>query len=306
MHNNLPTLFLSLIAQDYGSSLSNQIEAGCRIQRKTTFRTNTLRSTAQETAAILDEAGIKWAPVPWYSDAFVLNEANEESLRALPFYEAGGIYIQNLSSMLPPLVLDVHKQQDICDLCAAPGGKTTEIAALSNGKAYVTACEMHEPRAQKLEFTLKRQGVNNATVMRIDARNLDEFFSFDRVLVDAPCSGSGTLSLFNPKGLARFTEHLIQKSVKSQRALLKKGLSLLRPGGILVYSTCSILHQENEEVVSWALEQMNRKGSYELVPLELASQESIPQLPTTLEDALCVCPDELFEGFFVAKIKRVQ
>lgn len=306
MQQDLPALFRSLIQSEYDVSNAALIEEGCSMRRKTTLRANTLLSNTQEVAETLTNTGIEWEPVAWYDDAFVLTRDHEDALHALSLYETGKIYVQNLSSMIPPLVFNPQKQQDICDLCAAPGGKTSQLAALSDGKAYITACELHEPRAQKLDFTLQRQGVRNATVMRIDARNLDELFSFDGILVDAPCSGSGTLSCFNPKGLARFSEQLIQKSIKSQRALLKKGLEIVRPGGIVVYSTCSILHQENENIVSWALDQMNRKGTYELVDIDFPSFDTITQLPTTLDKTICICPDELYEGFFVAKIKRVQ
>lgn len=306
MKQGLPELFHTLVMNDYGADLAARIESSCTIQRKTTLRANRLHSDPDEVAAILDREKIDWEPVPWYSDAFVLSHANSTMLAPLPLYTEGMIYVQSLSSMLPPLILQPQAGQDICDMCAAPGGKTTQIAALTDGKAYITACEMHEPRAQKLDFTLRRQGVRNATVMRTDARTLDDFFSFDRVLVDAPCSGSGTLLLSHPKELDRFTDHLLQKSKRSQRALLEKGLSLMRPGGTLVYSTCSILKQENEEIVEAALDKANRKGSYELAAISLSHQDEIPQLPTTLEGTICVCPDELYEGFFVAQIKRVK
>ena len=116
-------------------------------------------------------------------------------------------------------------------MCAAPGGKTTQISALTGGEARITACEMHVPRAERLEFNLARQGARNVTVMRVDARRLDDYFSFDQILVDAPCSGSGTLDAADPKMPKRFTPTLVEKSVKAQRALLAKALRLLKPGG---------------------------------------------------------------------------
>ena len=140
--------------------------------------------------------------------------------------------------------------------------------------------------------------------MRTDARRLDDFFSFDRILVDAPCSGSGTLQTGDAKLEKRFTPTLIEKSSKAQRALLSKGLALLKPGGTLVYSTCSVLRRENEDAVKWALDNVRKGRSYELKPVEVAPGDVLPLLPTALEGALALCPTDLYEGFFIAKIVR--
>lgn len=254
---------------------------------------------------------------------------NAKHLWDLPIYDAGKIYLQSLSSMLPPLVLGAEPGIDILDMCAAPGGKTTQLAALGGKGTHITACEMHAPRTEKLEYNLRKQGANNVVVMRTDARQLDDFFRFDRILLDAPCSGSGTLRTRDPKLHARFTQKLIQKSCKSQRALLDKALSLLKPGGTLVYSTCSVLACENEDIVEAALRQAAKRGTYEVQPVELpgaafapadqlaadaanasaigtVTPSTLPILPTRIEGTLCVCPTKLFEGFFVAKIKRVK
>ncbi len=302
----LPRFFEEGIRVAYDSEEIDRIIAGCKANRATTLRANTLHTTDCEVESALNQAGLAFKHAPWYQDALILPPKSESALRALPLFEEGDIYIQSLSSMLPPLALHAAGGQDICDMCAAPGGKTTQLVALTKGKAFITACEMHEPRAQKLEFTLGRQGAKNVTVMRTDARKLDEFFSFDRILLDAPCTGSGTLSTRNPKQAARFTPELLRKSVKSQRALLAKGLSLLRPGGELVYSTCSILPQENQEVIQWALDQAPKCATYELATLEIPQSDSIPRLPCPLPEALCVCPDGQYEGFFVARIKRTR
>ena len=309
----LPTLFETLVREQYGPDDAKRIIDGCAHARLTTLRANTLRATREEVAAALNLMHVAWEPVDWYDDAFVLPYALTNELWDMPCYQAGAVYVQNLSSMIPALVVDPHPGEDILDACAAPGGKTTQMAALGGKQAHVTACEMHAPRAEKLEFNLKKLGATNVTVMRTDARRLDEFFRFDRILVDAPCSGSGTL-VANSVASRRFTQVLIDKSRKSQRALLDKALTLLKPGGTLVYSTCSVLTCENEDIVNAALSAANRPSKkstssaphYEIAPIELASADSLPLLPCTIEGALAVCPTELYEGFFVAKIKRVS
>lgn len=300
----LPDFFEPLLAESYDAANVRRIVQGCAATRAVTLRANTLKTNRDEVAAALDGAGIRWKPVAWYDDAFIIEGTREDAVRELPAYDEGSVYLQSLSSMIPALVLGARPGEDVCDLCAAPGGKTTQIAALTGGKALITACEMHAPRAEKLEHNLRKLGASNVTVMRTDARRLDDFFSFDRILLDAPCSGSGTLRLTDPKLHTRFTPALVQKSRKTQRALLNKALNLLKPGGTLVYSTCSVLPCENEDIVREALAHTPRKRHFELKPVVLNGADDLPLLPSGLEGCLTLCPTELYEGFFVASIVR--
>ena len=301
---SLPEHLVSLLADQYAEPDIERILEGYRAQRNVTLRANTLSSSKDEVANELDGAGIAWSGVDWYADAFVIENARERQIWDLPIYEEGKVYLQSLSSMLPPIALEARANEDVLDMCAAPGGKTSQIAALSGNRAHLTACEMHAPRADKLEYNLAKLGARNVVVMRTDARRMDEFFRFDRILVDAPCSGSGTLKLDNPNGLARFTPKRIEKSKKSQRALLSKALTLMKAGSTLVYSTCSILEEENESIVRDCLSKARRQGTFELKPLTFAGMEAIPTLPSTLDEALVVCPTELYEGFFMVRIER--
>ena len=302
----LPSFFEPMLVAQYGPDAARRVVAGCAVRRPVTLRANALKAPRAEVAAALEEAGIAWEGVPWYPDAFVLRGVRERAVWDLPLYQEGKVYLQSLSSMLPPLVLGPRPGADVLDMAAAPGGKTTQMAALSGGKARITACEMHGPRAEKLAFNLERQGAACVSVMRTDSRRLDDFFRFDQILLDAPCSGSGTLDVRDPKLARRFTPELVEKSRRSQTALLRKGLSLLKPGECLVYSTCSVLASENEDIVRAAV-----KGKpCEVVPIEAVGGVPIdacglPLLPTSLPGTLCVCPTERYEGFFVAKIRKV-
>lgn len=302
----LPDFFEPLLARQYGSDDVRRIIEGCGVRRAVTLRANALKAARDEVAAALDGAGIGWRGVPWYGDAFVLEGVRERAVWDLPLYGEGKVYLQSLSSMLPVLALDPQPGADVLDMCAAPGGKTTQMVALSEGRARITACEMNGPRAEKLRYNLARQGAKNVNVMQTDARRLDDFFSFDQVLLDAPCSGSGTLSVDDPRMGERFTPALVSKSTKSQKALLAKALRLLKPGECMVYSTCSVLACENEEVVAVAI-----KGKpYEVAPIASLGgvpleQAGIPLLPTSLPGAVCVCPTDLYEGFFMVRIRRL-
>lgn len=299
----LPAFFEPMLAESYSEEDVERIVAGCDVRRRVTLRRNALLATHEEVANALTEADIQFETVPWYEDAFVITDAREKNLWDLPIYDEGKIYLQSLSSMMPPLTLDVAPGLDVLDMCAAPGGKTCQMAAIGGLKTHITATEMNAPRADKLEYNLRKQGVTNATVMRTDARRLDDFFSFDRILLDAPCSGSGTLRLRDPKMPKRFTEQLVAKSVKSQKALLSKALRLLKPGGILVYSTCSVLKCENEDVVSECLKGARKQGLFEIEPVRFPTDD-LPLLPSKLDGVVTVCPTSEYEGFFVARIKR--
>ncbi len=300
----LAELLEPLLASCYGASDVARILAGTEGRRRCSLRVNRMKSDPAAVADALERAGQRFEPVPWYEDAFLLEPGSEEAIRELPIFLQGEVYLQSLSAMIPALVLEARAGHDICDLCAAPGGKTTQLVALTQGSAFVTACERSGPRAERLRFNLQRQGAGNVTVMRADARKLDDFFSFDRILLDAPCSGSGTLLAHDPKGFERFSAAFVERSAALQQQLLTKGLSLLRPGGVLVYSTCSVLKRENEEVVRASLQKAAKKGCFEVAALE--ADGSWPLLPSTIEGALTLCPSECYEGFFVAKIRRTS
>ena len=223
----------------------------------------------------------------------------ENTLKELDIYQNGEIYIQSFSSMLPPIILDPKPKENILDMCAAPGGKTTQLAAISGNKAYITACERNPIRSEKLKYNIERQGAKGISVIIKDARELDDFLKFDKILLDAPCSGSGTLYLEDKEIDKTFTEELIKKSVRRQISLIKKAIRLLKPGGELVYSTCSILKEENENVVKQILD-----NNVQVIPIEL--DDTIPYLHTTIDGTVCVMPTKVFEGFFVAKIKKLN
>lgn len=288
-------------------------------ERPVTLRANTLRADRDEVAAALDEADIAWEGVSWYPDAFVLADVRERALWELPLYQEGKVYLQSLSSMLPPLALAPRAGADVLDMCAAPGGKTSELAALEP-RAHLTACEMNAPRAEKLAYNLQKLGVTGVNIMRTDARRLDTFFSFDQILLDAPCTGTGTVRAGDERAARRITPALLAKVTKAQRALLDRALTVLKPGGTLVYSTCSILPEENGEQVASALK---RHRDCALVPLAGALPEdaparpataqavadaidagSIPALPGGPEGTLTVCPTREFEGFYLALIRK--
>lgn len=295
----LPDFLKEKLISQYGEELFQKIVEGYGQQRAVTLRVNTLKTDVPYVKSCLQAAGITWEEVLWSAEALIVEQVREDILRELPVYQQGSIYLQSLSSMLPPILLSPQKGECILDMAAAPGGKTTQMAALSGNQAQITACEKNKVRAQRLRYNVEKQGASCVYLMTEDSRKLDDFFSFDKILLDAPCSGSGTLELAPGGVKQKITEELISRSVKTQEDLLKKALKLLKPGHEMIYSTCSILREENEDTVKKILGKQA-----EIVPIPQDDLPKVPFLPTAVEGTLCVSPSRLYEGFFVAKIRK--
>lgn len=296
MENENHKFLYDILLKEYGEEITNNIVEGYVKERPVTIRVNTIKSNLEKIKQELNKQNILFRIVEWYQDALVIENVREDKVKELEIYKNGEIYMQSLSSMIPAIVLSPKKDENILDMTAAPGGKTTQIAALSNNESMITACEKNKIRAERLKYNIDKQGAKKVNIMIEDARKLSDFFSFDKILLDAPCSGSGTENIYKEN----FTQELINKSVKAEEELLKKALKLLKQGKDMVYSTCSILKEENENVLKKVLE----KSNAEIVPIEKELLKGIPLLPATLEGVICVAPTYLYEGFFVAKIRK--
>ena len=301
MINNIPEFLYHLLIEQYGEHLTNTILEGYSQKRPLTLSANTLKTSITNIKSVFDNLHFAYKEISWYQDALMMENISEEQIKNLKIYQSGEIYLQSLSSMIPPLVLYPKEDENILDMAAAPGGKTTQMLALSQNKAFITACEKNKIRAERLQYNLNKQGANRVNVMIKDARQLDDFFSFDKILLDAPCSGSGTISIFDKKLETTFTEDLVNRSSKVQAALLKKAITLLKPGHEMVYSTCSILAKENENI----LQKFIDLKQIEILPIDVSKFTDAILLPTSIEGTLCICPSDLYEGFFVAKLRKL-
>lgn len=295
MQEFIPQFLKEMLLEQYGEDLTSQIINGYYEKRLVTLRINTIKTTKEKICEELKKAGIHFKEVIWYKDALIIENAREEEIKKLEMYDNGEIYLQSLSSMIPPIILEPKAGENILDMAAAPGGKTTQIAAMTNNRAMITACEKNKIRAERLKYNLQKQGVGCTNIMTEDARKLSDFFSFDKILLDSPCSGSGTDNVKNKD----FSKELIERSTKIQEELLRKALKLLKKGNEMIYSTCSILKQENENI----LKKVITKSNAEIVPIE--NIDGIPLLPVAIKGTICVCPTNEYEGFFVAKVRKL-
>lgn len=296
----LPEFLKTKLETQYGTELTTKIINAYQESKVVSLRINSIKTTKEEIINTLKDNDITYEEISWYDNALVITNKIEEDLKNLPIYQEGKIYLQSLSSQLPPLFLNPKENEIILDMAAAPGGKTTEISALSNNKAMITAIEKNKIRSERLQYNIDKQGAKKVTVLNTDARFLNEYFIFDKILLDAPCSGSGT---FTNNNFNNFNEDLVNRSTKFQTSLITEAIKHLKAGGELIYSTCSILKEENELIIENILKS---NSNIELVPLDFTNYQDIPKLPTTLEGTLCILPTKYYEGFFVAKLRRTN
>lgn len=224
----------------------------------------------------------------------------------------GHIYIQNPSSMLPAVVLDPKPGDQVLDICAAPGSKTTQMAAMMKNQGILAATDISKKRINGLAFNLRRMGTVNTVVMKCFGEQAGNryFEHFDKVLLDPPCSALGTIHK-SPEVLSWWTPSRSEKLQRVQIGLLHSALKALRPGGTLVYSTCTITPQENEEVVDYAL----REFPVELQSIQTRGLKVRPGLikygsrkfSPEMEKAIRIYPsDNHSEGFFIALIRKTD
>lgn len=293
----LPNFLREKILNDYNEDILNKIIIGYQACRPVTLRINNLKTTKEEVLKVLKENKIEYDEVSWYDNALIIKNVKEEAIINLEIYQKGYIYLQSLSSMLPPLFMDLKDGSQVLDMAAAPGGKTTQMSALSNNKVMITAIEKNKIRSDRLKYNIEKQGAKKVQVLNEDSRNLNEYFIFDEILLDAPCSGSGTLSKEN---INSFTLDLINRSIKFQETLLDTAIKHLKKGSTMIYSTCSILKEENEQVLNKVL---SKYSDIEIVPLDVSNM-NLPLLPVSIEGTVCLYPNDIYEGFFISKIKK--
>ena len=267
------------LSNSYDDEKVSQIIDGLKCKRRTTFRVNYLKSTKKEVESVLKDKNIEYTVCDNNVYAYILNSDDTKTLEDLDIYKEGKIYLQSISSMLPVYVLDPKPSENILDMCAAPGSKTTLIQSLTNNKVYLTAVELHKDRFERLKFNVGLQGAN-VYLLNKNAIDLDDNLKFDKILLDAPCSGSGILDINDDKYEKYFTKELIDKCVKTQKKLITKASKLVKKGSVVVYSTCSLLKEENEEIVEFA-----KKNGFKVS-----------------NDYIKILPNDIYEGFFVTSL----
>jgi len=241
----LPDAFLNRMKEQLGEEYPAFLRSLER-PRAVALRFNPLKGEKPELPFVRD-------CVPWEPEEYYYDPESRPGLH--PYHEAGVYYLQEASAMAPVALLDPKPGEWVCDLCAAPGGKTTQIAGRMMGEGFLLCNEWSPKRAKILSRNIERMGVGNALVTNEHPERLALRLAgcFDRVLIDAPCSGEGMFRK-EEAAVTDWSEETVQMCARRQREILHSGAALVRPGGRLVYSTCTFAPEENEQVIALFLE----------------------------------------------------
>ncbi len=314
----LPEVFVERLEKIVGTNTAVAVENMC-VERPTTFRVNLLRSTKKEVDTWLKEHHIKTVSVPWYPEAYVLVSVNKRAFTEMDIYTQGKVYIQSLASMVPPIVLNPQAGETILDLTAAPGSKTSQIAMMMQQQGTLIANDMNKVRFFKLKHNMEHLGVVNEEkedwhfqLRMEDGAVLSREYPayFDKILLDTPCSAEARFINGDPKTYGYWSEQKIKKLAYEQTKLILAAWSALKPGGTLVYSTCTFAPEENEARISKLLERVGSEAQVEkitmpglklLAPVSTWKEKTYhPEVKKTLR----IFPTKDIEGFFIAKIKK--
>ena len=264
----LPDAFVMRMRQLLGSEC-DAFFASYEKERALGLRVNTMKVSA-EVFARENQETFSLRPVSWCREGFYYEQESRPGRH--PYHEAGVYYIQEPSAMAVVSLLDPKPGERVLDLCAAPGGKTTHIASRLNGKGLLVSNEIHPARAKILSQNVERMGIGNAIVTNEDSGSLAEFFPefFDCMVVDAPCSGEG---MFRKDEQARneWSEANVRLCAERQQEILDNAAKMLKPGGRMVYSTCTFAPEEDEDGIAAFLE---RHPEFSVVCLE---KDEVPE-----------------------------
>jgi 16S rRNA (cytosine1407-C5)-methyltransferase len=308
----LPPAFVERIRLLYPDRDAELVLASFEKERPTAFRPNLLKTDARSLRRVMEEQGFKLETLPYPPGCFLLRNKRQRDLEDTKSYLSGDLYVQNPSSMIPPHLLAPQPGERILDLAAAPGGKTTQMAGMMAGSGELVAVEENPIRAEKLKANLIRQG---ASWVRVEVGDGALFGrrnpgAFDRVLLDAPCSAEGRFQSSEPSSFKYWKESTPQQCAKLQRRLFKGAVEALKPGGLLLYSTCAISPEENEGVVDWALKDFAGALETQSLSLPLLNVRSglkrwgSMDFDSTVGRTLRVLPTSNFEGFFAALFRK--
>ncbi|MEM3670505.1 MAG: RsmB/NOP family class I SAM-dependent RNA methyltransferase [Thermoprotei archaeon] len=294
------TYLAEAIWNSLGSSALTFAESE-RQQVLKSIRVNTLKTDANTLLSRLEYKGFKLKKAEWTKTGYwVLKEPARPTLGSTEEYLCGHYFIQSLASIYTVEALNPRPGETVLDMAAGPGGKTTHISQLMDNTGTVVAVEPKRDRVAALRSNISRMGCENTVVLQTDGRNVPELdVKFDRILVDAPCTGTGLISLY-PSLKTRVTHEDVEALTALQSGLLEAATNVLKKGGELVYSTCSILPQEGEQVVTRASD-----ADLKIVPLTLPLATDEKYSTTPLDGAVRFYHHTTStEGFFVCKMRK--
>ncbi|ADL51619.1 16S rRNA (cytosine(967)-C(5))-methyltransferase RsmB [Clostridium cellulovorans] len=293
-----PWMVKKFISQ-YGNNIAEKILKGLNERPSITVRVNSLKTTFDEAYEELEALGYS------VEEGVIAPEAirilKGKSIENNPLFIKGSITVQDESAMIVASALEPSKDDVIFDMCSAPGGKTTHIAELSEDKSKIKAFDIFDHKLKLIEENIKRLGITSIETEIKDASIHDVLLddSADKVLIDVPCSGLG---IMRKKPEIKYTknEKDLKELVKIQRDIMRNAAKYVRKGGVLVYSTCTLNLEENQENIRWFLD---RHEDFMVEKVDFGKGEN---LIYGKDNTLTILPNKYMDGFFIAKLKRIQ
>lgn len=290
---------IRLFIKQYGEERTLRLMAGLNETPRVTVRINDLRSDYDEVYDKLEAMGYD------VEEGYVCPEAisirGGKGLESNELFNEGLITVQDESAMIVAPLLDLEEGEVVLDLCAAPGGKTTHIAELLNNTGKVLAFDLHESKLSLIKENLERLGLTNVECQEMDATKMNAEYvcSADKVLIDVPCSGLGIIRK-KPEIKWNKTRQQLKDLVPIQREIMANAWEYLKPNGTLVYSTCTLNKEENEENIKWFL------SKYKDAKIEKIYLGNNSNFIYNVDGSLTILPNEYMDGFFIAKIQKVN
>ncbi len=299
---SMPAFLTEEWLREYGRDVTENILSNFLQEAATTIRVNTQRISTKDLQKQLEAEGIVVETIPFLP--YALRIRGYDSLGRIPAFREGLFFVQDISSMLAVEAAEAKKDSYCLDVCGAPGGKAMQLSQLLEGTGTVEARDLTEEKVRLMEENRERLGLSHMQVRAWDARVLDREMveRADVVLADLPCSGLGVLGK-KPDIKYRITLESIQEVAGLQREILETVWQYVKPGGILIYSTCTISRQENQENVQWFLERF----PFVLEPLPRVVTEFAEKMTENQETGMCQLLPGAYgnDGFFIARLRRV-
>jgi len=311
----IPEEFWARLKDIVPTEYQQAVREGLRRQTTLTVRVNTLKTSVDRVRRFFRLCRVAWQETPWCPEVLVLPNRGDQArgLKVVERLEARGhVYRQGLSSLLPVVILDPRPGERVLDLCAAPGGKTAQMAARMRNEGRILAVEAARGRYYKLRRVLDLTGVRNATCVCRDGRSLSSGIeAYDKILVDAPCSAEGRFKTFLPETFAYWRPRKIKEMARKQKGLALKAARFLRPGGVMVYATCTFAPEENEGVVDWLLRKMDGALRVEAVDIDVPTYPAVLRwgrkvFHPALRHGMRILPSVDMDAFFVVKLVRLK
>lgn len=290
--------FIRMIYKQYGEENGRKVLQGLNQTPKVTVRVNTSKTDFDEVFDKLEEMEYD------IEEGYVCPEAviikGGSSIENNELFNSGFITVQDESAMIVSPVLDIQEGDTVLDLCAAPGGKTTHIAELLEGTGKVLAFDLHENKLSLIKENVERLGLANVEVEVMDATKLNSKYiaASDKILIDVPCSGIGIIRK-KPEIKWNKTRKSLKELVPTQREIMENAWAYLKSGGTMVYSTCTLNKEENEDNVEWFL---TKHKDAKIEKIFLGNKDN---LLYNSDGSLTILPNEYMDGFYIAKIRKI-